>query len=211
MPDLVAFFGIAAAVICTPGPDTALTVRNTLAGGRPAGVATAAGVSLGQAFWTLAASVGLAALLSASEPVFATLRIVGGCYLIYLGAESLWRAVRPRPSDSIACREAARLAAPRAFRQGLVSNLTNPKMAAFFTSLLPQFAVNDRSTFLVLTVLGSLFATMTLVWLSIYACAIARASRFFVRRGVSRLLNGVLGAVLIALGARLATHRWAGA
>src|SRR4249920_2481138 len=93
---LFAFVAVSAVVICTPGQDTALTIRNTLAGGRRAGLATAAGVSLGQAAWTLAASVGVVALLQASEPAFRALRLAGAAYLIYLGARALWAAVAPR-------------------------------------------------------------------------------------------------------------------
>ena len=85
-----------AVVICTPGQDTALTIRNTLAGGRRTGVATAGGVALGQAVWTVAASAGVVALLTASEPVFRALKLVGAAYLVYLGAQSLWAAVTKR-------------------------------------------------------------------------------------------------------------------
>ena len=90
-----AFLGISAVVIMTPGQDTALTIRNTLLGGRPTGVATALGVAVGQAGWTLAASLGLTALLVASEFAFAAIRLIGAGYLVYLGARSLWIAIRP--------------------------------------------------------------------------------------------------------------------
>ena len=82
---VVAYAAVSAVVICTPGQDTALTIRNTLAGGRDAGVATAAGVALGQAIWSLAASAGVVAILSASEPAFRALKLAGAVYLVYLG------------------------------------------------------------------------------------------------------------------------------
>ncbi len=88
-----AFVAVSAVVICTPGQDTALTIRNTLSGGRRSGIATAAGVALGQAVWTLAASAGLVALLSASEPAFRALKLAGAAYLVYLGAQTLWTAL----------------------------------------------------------------------------------------------------------------------
>src|SRR5918992_2760749 len=97
MAELLAFLGVAVVVIVTPGQDTALTVRNTLAGGRRAGVRTAAGVVAGQAVWALAASAGLAALLVASEPAFVALKLAGAAYLIFLGAQSLLAAIRGRP------------------------------------------------------------------------------------------------------------------
>src|SRR3954469_324893 len=94
---MVGFVLVAAVVICTPGPDTALTIRNTLLGARRNGLRTAQGVAVGQALWTLAASAGVAALVAASEPVFVAVRIVGAAYLVWLGLQSL--AARPRCAD----------------------------------------------------------------------------------------------------------------
>ena len=84
----VAFLGVSLLVICTPGQDTALTIRNTLLGGRRAGVATAAGVSVGQATWTIATSAGLAVVLMASAPLFTAVRLAGAAYLVYIGLRS---------------------------------------------------------------------------------------------------------------------------
>jgi threonine/homoserine/homoserine lactone efflux protein len=89
LTELVAFVPVAAVVICTPGPDTALTVRNALAGGRAAGILTAAGVAIGQGVWTVAASLGLTGLLRASAPAFLALKVAGAAYLIFLGLQSL--------------------------------------------------------------------------------------------------------------------------
>ena len=96
MAELLAFVGVAVVVIVTPGQDTALTVRNTLAGGRAAGVRTAAGVVTGQAVWAVAASAGVTALLVASEPAFVALKLIGAAYLVYLGVSSLVAAARRR-------------------------------------------------------------------------------------------------------------------
>ena len=135
MAELLAFLGVAVVVIVTPGQDTALTVRNTLAGGRSAGIRTAIGVVSGQAVWALAASAGVAALLVASEPAFLALKLAGAAYLVYLGGQALLAAVRRAPAPAHAVRDAG----GRELRQGLLSNLGNPKMAVFFSSLLPQF------------------------------------------------------------------------
>src|ERR687896_308862 len=91
MAELAAFLAVALVVICTPGPDTALTIRNSLAGGRRAGTFTALGVSSGQALWTLAASAGVAALIVASEPAFRALKLLGAAYLVLLGLQTLSR------------------------------------------------------------------------------------------------------------------------
>lgn len=205
MNALLAFVAVSAVVIVTPGQDTALVIKNTLAGRRAAGIATALGVSAGQAVWALATSVGLAAVLVASERVFLALKLVGAAYLVWLGLHALWNAVRRRAPDLK--EETVRTFSRRsAFWQGTLSNLGNPKMAVFFTSLLPQFA-GDGVAFLDLLALGLLFAGLTLAWLSAYAFVIERASNALRRTAVRRALDAVTGIVLVALGLRLAMER----
>jgi threonine/homoserine/homoserine lactone efflux protein len=202
--ELAAFLGVSAIVICTPGQDTALTIRNSLLGGRGAGVFTALGVSTGQALWALATSAGLAALLVASEPVFLALRLAGAAYLILLGCQALLAAARGRQVADGRTVSGGGLAPGAAFRQGVLSNLGNPKMAVFFTSLLPQFG---EASFAALLGLGLLFSTMTLIWLTAYAAAVARAGDVLRRPRIRRLLDALVGAVLVTLGLRLATDR----
>jgi threonine/homoserine/homoserine lactone efflux protein len=203
-PVLLAFVSVAVLVIVTPGPDTALTIRSTLLGGRAGGVATALGVVTGQAVWTLAASAGLAALLVASEPAFVALKLAGAAYLCYLGARSLLSAARPATTAPAAAVELrGSLLRPAAYRQGLLSNLSNPKMAAFFTSLLPQFAP-DGSAFFAMLGLGLLFCTMTFAWLALYATVVARVGDVLRRPRVRRIVDVATGGLLVALGVRLA-------
>lgn len=198
-----AFLGVALLVICTPGQDTALTIRNTLLGGRGAGVATAAGVSSGQAVWTVATSAGLAVVLMASAPLFFAIRIGGAAYLIYLGTRSLVKALA-RSEPAVHTTESKRgLSLRAAFAQGLVSNLSNAKMVAFFISLLPPFAGPHPSLFMLLA-LGFNFCLLTLAWLVGYAFAVERVSGWLGRSGVRRAIDGLLGTVLIALGLRVA-------
>jgi threonine/homoserine/homoserine lactone efflux protein len=195
---LLAFLGVATVVIVTPGQDTALTIRNTLFGGRRSGVLTAGGVSTGQAIWALATSAGIAAVLQASAPAFEAVKLAGAAYLIWLGLQTIFR----RSSE----RRATPPRAGTSFRQGLVSNLGNPKMAIFFTSLLPQFAAEPA--FGRLLILGLVFSAMTFTWLTGYAFAVAKAGNFLRRPRIRRALDRVTGAVLIALGLRLAAeHR----
>jgi threonine/homoserine/homoserine lactone efflux protein len=205
-PRLVTFLGIAALVIVTPGPDTLLTVRNTLGGGRKGGLGTALGVATGQAIWTLASSAGVAALLLASAPAFAALRLVGAAYLVWLGVqaarEALFGGGSPGHAGDVA--PGHRLPPGAAFRQGVLSNLGNPKMAVFFTSLLPQFTPAGNASFSALLGLGLLFCAMTLVWLAGYAVVIAQAGRVFARPRIRRILAGVTGAALVALGLSVA-------
>ena len=206
---LIAFLGIAALVIVTPGPDTALTIRDTLGGGRRGGLGTALGVATGQAAWTVATSVGLAALLVASAPAFAALRLAGAAYLAWLGAHALWSASRAGDETGNAgdLGRSKGLSPRAAFRQGVLSNLGNPKMVVFFTSLLPQFAPAGRASFPALLALGLLFCTMTLVWLAAYAVVVARAGDVLRRLGVRRTIEAVTGVALVALGVRLTFER----
>ena len=194
-----AFLAVSALVIVTPGQDTALTIRNTLARGRRGGVHTAAGVALGQLVWALAASAGLVALLHAWEPAFLALRIAGAAYLLYLGLTALRSAFTPKAAAS----PEQRLRTP-ALVQGLLSNLGNPKMAVFFTSLLPQFA--PHGSFVALFALGAVFCALTLTWLSGYALAVSRASELLRRSRVWRAIEALTGVVLVGLGIRVAAE-----
>jgi threonine/homoserine/homoserine lactone efflux protein len=197
----LAFLGVSAVVIVTPGPDTALTIRNALAGGRRSGGFTALGVATGQATWTLAAAAGIAALLRASEPLFLAVKLLGAAYLVFLGAQALLAALRRRRhATEVGARRAT---ASGSFRQGVMSNLGNPKMAAFFTSLLPQFG---GTSFAALLGLGLVFCTMTFVWLSAYAIAVAKAGDVVRRPRIRRALDAATGTVLVAFGIRLATE-----
>jgi threonine/homoserine/homoserine lactone efflux protein len=200
--DLAAFVGISVLVIVTPGQDTALTIRNSLLGGRRPGVFTALGVSAGQAVWAFATSVGIAALIVAFEPAFVALKLAGAAFLVYLGVQALLAAVRgghPQRREG-----SGPLSSRAALRQGVISNLGNPKMAVFFTSLLPQFGAES---FAGLLALGLVFCTMTFVWLTAYAFVVARVGDVLRRPSVRRVFDAILGAVLVALGIRLATDR----
>jgi threonine/homoserine/homoserine lactone efflux protein len=201
---LLAFVGVSAVVIVTPGPDTALTVRNTLAGGRRSGVATAVGVACGLSVWTLAASAGVAAVIRASEPAFLALRLAGGAYLVFLGLQALASALGRRGEKRLRALPTLRVEPRVALRQGLLSNLGNPKIAVFFTSLLPQFG---HGSFGGLALLGLLFVVLTLGWLSAYAFAVAKARELLARSRVRRTMDAITGAVLIGFGLRLATER----
>ena len=203
LAQLLAFVALSAVVICTPGPDTALTVRNTLVGGRRSGVYTAGGVALGQLVWTVAASAGIAGLLQASELAFRAVQLAGAAYLVFLGGQSLWSAYRGH-AHGPELRRAPALQPRRALRQGLVSNLANPKMAAFFLSLLPQFVPAGEGSFAGFLLLGVLFCLLTFLWLGGYSVAVHGARRLFDRSRVRRTLDALAGGLLVAFGVRLA-------
>src|ERR1700682_3977506 len=124
MVDLAAFTAVSALVIVTPGPDTALTIRNTLLGGRRSGVFTAMGVSTGQVTWALATSAGLAALLTASEPAFIAVKLLGAAYLAFLGVSALRGALHAdaRVGEGAVMQRSRPTTALKALRQGVISN-----------------------------------------------------------------------------------------
>ena len=201
--ELLPFIGVAVVVIVTPGVDMALVGRNALVHGRRAGLATAAGVNLGVAAWSIAAASGVAAVVRTSATLFMTLKILGAAYLIYLGIQA-WR----RTGSSTAGERPARppLATGAALRQGLVSNLLNPKIGLFFTALLPQFAPPDASLVSLLA-LGAVFNAMGVVWLTAYALLMARGRELSRRPRVKAVMDRLTGVVLIGLGLRLAIER----
>jgi threonine/homoserine/homoserine lactone efflux protein len=198
------FLGVSIVVIVAPGPDTALTIRNTLRGGRASGVSTALGVSAGQLIWAAATSLGLVAVLLASEPVFRAVRLAGAAYLIWLGAQSLRSAFRGHAPRVPADAGGRPLGSRAAFVQGIVNNLGNPKMAVFFASVLPQFTAPGQGMVSALVLLGVVFSTLTCTWLTVYAIAISTAGRLLRASRAQRAIEAVSGTALIGLGTRVA-------
>jgi RhtB (resistance to homoserine/threonine) family protein len=205
---LVVFIGVAAIVIIVPGPDTAVVTKNVLVHGRRAALGTSLGVSAGLSVWTLAAAVGIASLVRASAVAFTVLKLIGALYLIWLGLQAL-RAAGSSDLGGPASRANARpMGALGGFRQGLLSDLANPKIGIFFTSLLPQFVDPGRPVLLPFLALGAVFVLMTILWLFAYSLLTARAAETLQRPRVRAALDRVTGVVLIAIGLRLATeHR----
>jgi RhtB (resistance to homoserine/threonine) family protein len=203
--DLAPFLGISILLILIPGPDTAVVTKNALVGGRRAGVCAACGVSLGLTIWTVAAALGIAALLRASAVAFLVLKLVGAVYLVWIGLQML------RARDFLSAATAAggqrRNGGARALRQGLLSDLGNPKIAVFFTSFLPQFIHGSGSAFAALLTLGGIFAALTLLWLTGYGVAVGHASALLRRPVVRKTLDRFTGVVLIGFGISLAFER----
>jgi threonine/homoserine/homoserine lactone efflux protein len=196
---VLAFVGVALVITVTPGPDMALVLRNTLRGGRPDGLRTVAGIAVGLAGWALASALGIAAVLAASATVFTALKIAGGIYLVYLGVQALLAVRRGRLHRPEA---PARRGSP--FRQGLVTNLLNPKLAVLFTTLLPQFISPDDPPLAKSIVLVAIFLAIGLTWLVAYTHVVEVIAR---SRAFSRAMEALSGVVLVALGARLVVQR----
>lgn len=197
--EVLAFCGVALLLAMTPGPDMALVLRNSVRGGRAAGFRTMAGISVGLVGWALATALGIAAVLAASATVFTVLKIAGGAYLVFLGLQTLWAL---RQSGAAEHRVAAPAGSP--FRQGFVTNILNPKLAVFFTTLLPQFVSPDDPYVAKSILLALLFTAIGLAWLTFYVLIVDKVAR---SRAFRVGVEAVSGAVLVALGVRLALDR----
>jgi threonine/homoserine/homoserine lactone efflux protein len=201
--DVLPFLALSVLLIVIPGPDTAMVTKNAVVGGRRSGVFAAVGVSVGLTIWTAAAALGIAALLRASAVAFFTLKVVGAIYLTWVGVQML-RSRGLAGGEDLSGRASSGV---RALRQGVLSDLGNPKIAVFFTSLLPQFVHGHGSAFLPLLFMGLTFAVLTFVWLAAYALAVGHASGVLRRPAVRAALDRVTGVVLIGFGVRLALER----
>ncbi len=193
----------------TPGVDMMLAASRTLQHGVRAGLATAAGISAGCVVHTLAAAFGLAALLVASAAAFNTLKVIGAAYLIWIAFGMLRSALRDNPPlDAGAPIASARSASPgpwALFRQGLLTNVLNPKIALFFLALLPQFidaqAADKTAAFLFL---GLVMVIQGAVFLAVFVALIAHLRRVRTDPRLRRGVSGAGGLVLLGLAARLA-------
>jgi threonine/homoserine/homoserine lactone efflux protein len=161
----------------------------------------AAGSAVGNLVWGAASVLGVSALLGASGSAFAVLKLAGAAYLVVLGVQALPAAARGERLAEDGPRE--RSLSPRAaFRRGVVSDLLNVKVGLFWTALVPQFVTADSSALLPPAMVLAM-ASMAFGCLTAYAYLAARMSRTLRRRGSSMAVNGTVGAVLVALGARL--------
>lgn len=199
---LAAFVILSALLIVTPGPDTALIVRNALAGGPRASTFSAVGVAIGILAWALAATFGVGILLERSSLAFTVLKLAGAIYLCYLGLRSLVGRV-PSSQQSIPI---ASLSDRSAVRQGLLSNLLNPKTGAFFVSVMPQFLMPGDPPLRLAIMVGA-FEAILLIWLVAYGHVVSRLGRTGTGLRVRRAMTRLSGAILIGLGARLALER----
>ena len=189
----------------TPGPDTAYILGRSIAQGREAGIASALGICVGSIFHSCAAALGLSAILATSAVAFAAIKLLGGAYLIFLGIKMLLDRRRQLSLPS----NFRRRTTIAAFRQGVFTNVLNPKVALFFLAFLPQF-IDPASNMKLLAflALGLTFVTTGTIWCLILAWfASALSERLRENETIGRWLNRAAGALFVFLGARLATTK----
>lgn len=204
----LAFCAVATLLIVTPGPDTALVVRNALRSGRRAASLSALGTGLGSAVWAAASILGVAVLLQTSALAFTAFKLAGAAYLGYLGVRSLVASFRGEPpAGSPGAPPARRPLRDRvALGQGLLNNLLNPKAGAIFVTVFPQFVVPGDPPLRMLAMLG-VFELVLLAWLNLYGFVLGGAGATALGVRLRRSLERVTGAVMIGLGVRLALEK----
>ncbi|MEW2137543.1 LysE family translocator [Streptomyces sp. NPDC005409] len=208
LPALLGATGILALLTVVPGPDMAIVTRQAVTRGRGDGLRTVAGIAVGLLIWGALTVAGLAALLAASAEVYLVVKLAGAAYLCWLGIRCL-RGPAPEPGTEPAAvptedqQEAG--GGGGAWRTGLVANVLNPKIAVFYTGLLPTLAPPGLRPATGMALLVVIHVLLTLVWLGTYVYVLSRARRFFARPRVRRALDRTTGVVLIGFGVRVAT------
>ena len=200
MGTLLAFVPVAILVTLTPGPATAMVVRSAAVGGRRHALVCTAGNSIGVLTWAVLAAAGLAAVVATSAAVFTVVKLVGAVVLVVLGVQSLRRRPEPGPQRS-------RPRDGRALRDGLVTSLSNPKLAVFYVALFPQFVPTGAPVLPSALLMAATIVAFDVMWYSALAYAVTRARRAFRSGRWARRVERLTGAVLIGLGARLALER----
>lgn len=197
-----AFLAVATVVVLVPGPDFAVVTGNTLAGGRKRGMWCAVGVTTSNALQGSVAVAGLGALIVGAQPLFNALRWAGALYLAYLGVRLLHSALRGAypvaPQDTGV--------GARGWRQGFLSNITNPKVLVFYLAVLPQF-IGPGSGAAVLLLFALSHALLSLAYLLALTAFLHRVRGILARRPVRRTIDAITGATLLGFGARLALQR----
>jgi threonine/homoserine/homoserine lactone efflux protein len=189
----------------TPGPDTLYILGRSMAQGRSAGIASALGISTGSIIHTFAAALGLSALLATSASAFLVVKLAGAVYLIFLGVRML---LHRATEDALPAGFDTSGFAP-AYRQGLITNVLNPKVALFFLAFVPQFiAADSPAKFAAFVLLGLCFVTTGTAWCLILAWgASAISNRFRKSSSLKDILNRTAGALFVGLGVRLAATK----
>ena len=201
-PELLVPFLLASVLVTVvPGADMALVTRQVLVGGPRLAYRTIAGNLTGLVVHGFALAVGLSALIVASATAYTTVKLAGAAYLVWLGIQAIRTSRRP-PQHAI------EPSAPRhAFLQGLLSTVLNPKPALFFLTFLPQFVDRDRAVLPQTLTLAAIHVVVGLIWLTTYAHLVDRARTVLTAPSVKAWLERTTGAVLIALGVRVAVER----
>jgi len=199
------FLAFATVLVLIPGPDFAVVTKNTLAAGRRRGRWAAVGVASSNVVQGTAAASGLSALIVRAQPVFQAIKWAGVAYLAFLGVQAISSAIRGQYQPLDDGEPATAGAAFGGWRQGFLSNITNPKVLIFYLAILPQFLAPHAAIGWLLAFAWS-HALLSLIYLLALTWGLHRARQILARRKVRRTMDGVTGAVLLGFSARLAVE-----
>ncbi len=206
---LVAFTIASAIMAITPGNDTILTMKNSLAGGKTAGLATTAGIICGCLVHASFSALGISIILVKSAELFNAVKMLGAAYLIFLGVKGLWSLWRSRGEVEDATTTVARSgkSARRAFVEGLMTNVLNPKVAVFYLSFLPQFISPGDDVVSRSFLLAGIHQLVGAIWLASLVVFVTRMRGIVTRMSIKRKLEAATSTVLIAFGLKLALEK----
>ncbi|GAA1972406.1 LysE family translocator [Amycolatopsis minnesotensis] len=197
------FVLLVALLAIAPGPDSMVVLKNALSGGARGGLHAAGGIACANVLQGTAAALGLGALITRSQPVFQTVRWLGVAYLCYLGFQAL-RGAWKGNYDQLDDPRRAGTKAFRRWREGFLSNMTNPKVLVMYLSLLPQFLHPGVTTAGDALLLAYTVAVLGGAWQLALLFLVHRVRNWISRRRVRRGLDGATGAILIGFGAAMA-------
>ena len=204
---VIAFAIVALAMTMAPGADTMLVVRNSLRGGRRDGYFTVAGICSGLYIHALLSALGISVILMHSASAFAIMKIAGAAYLVWLGFNSMRSAARGAQAQATAAVAMTRVTPVRCYREGLLTNVLNPKVIVFYLALLPQFIGPSDPVLLKSLLLTVIHFIEGILWLGFVAYIVDRSRQFFMKQNMRRWLDAICGTLLIGLGVRLAMEQ----
>lgn len=192
-------------LIILPGPDTAIVTKNTVVAGRKGGMKTMLGSCVGLSIHTIAAVAGLSAIIVKSALAFTVLKYVGAAYLCYLGVRTLMN-MRAKKTD-VDEELLVEAKGSSYFKQGFITNITNPKVAVFFLTFLPQFLAPSADAFWSFLVMGIIYTVLTFAWFFFYVVLLDKVRNFMKRPSTQASIEAITGVVLIGFGIKLAFEK----
>lgn len=205
---LITFMMVTLALTLTPGADTMLVIRNVLRGGKKDGIVTTIGICSGLFVHASLSALGISVILVNSSFAFSVMKFAGACYLLYLGMKTLWSAYKGEEGISVDNDQLKReLSITQSLREGVLSNVLNPKPAIFYFAFLPQFIGPKDPVLLKSLLLAGVHFSMGMIWLIALSFLLAYIRGFITRPKTTKWINGTCGSILIGLGIRLALDK----
>ena len=207
MDQFLLFVLMAVLLILLPGPDTVIATKNTLEIGRTGGLQTVLGTCCALLIHTMAAVIGLSAIIVKSAVLFSIFKYVGAVYLLYMGVKAIWSLKKNEIATDADELKVNKYEHTSCFRQGFLTNILNPKVAVFFLTFLPQFVNTEKSTFPQFLLMGLTYALLTAIWFLLYIYLINHIRIYMRRPTTQKFIQGISGVVLVGFGIKLALEK----